>query len=88
MANPPDDEVDVKKVEGIVRPQMGHHLLQFLEPGEGIPATQAIVALPFSDIAHQMDMILPAGDSKDKVMRHLLDARNIAARLVFEANHI
>lgn len=84
MTNPPDDQVELQKVVGIVRPETGHHLLQFLKVPENTPPSQAIVAIPFADLAEQMDMILPAGDGKDKVMRHLLDARNMAARVIFD----
>lgn len=81
MSRTPDDEVELEK---LILPAHGESmLLEFFEVGE-MPLAQALVAIPFRDLAHDLHLALVPGGLKDDALKALLEARNKAARAIFD----
>lgn len=52
-----------------------------------LPLPMATVAMPYYDVAIDMDRYLPACPEKETALRKLLESRNAATRAVFNKEH-
>lgn len=63
-----------------------HYTMQFFAY-EHLPAHLQAVSKPFGDLARSMDELLPNNPEKSAMMRHLLEAKDSAVRvLIFKAD--
>lgn len=51
---------------------------------EHLPTRLQVISKPFSDLAHEIENVLPAGPEKSVALRKLLEAKDAAVRAALD----